>query len=468
MQQSMSVATCLLGRAEHEEDGAEDNCWATEGAKAVSNLQSKLVWLGLFDYTNRWRHAKLVSSTLLFCIAGIAMPILVCALVRCPNCPAAQQHPFQKLLQVSQTAISALSFFCLLFLLHKLGLQELLLLHDVSLFDPTAVQQGYVHELQHVPRRLLNILLPFFLVELVHSVLWFMYARVYLGGDHGTIVKKMMMGCLWMGAWAYNNGTFLVMCLIFRLMCRLQVLRLQSYYQLLEGRGSSSSVLVMLQEHMRLRQQLLLISHRFRLFLLLSLCAITASHFAILFKVTASHGIVNFARTGDLVVCCAVQLIGFILCLYAAAKITHMAQRIVAIVSQWHAVATCVDDMEEDVGLAEHNIAPEILALAQTPPNRVVMDSCCSFRFDSPRPLMLVEPGDDEGDLHEALQLLASTKDLLSNSHSYRKRHALVAYLQHCCAGISLYGFVLDRGCLYTIFALELSFVLWALGKTLI
>ncbi|KAI5065410.1 hypothetical protein GOP47_0020105 [Adiantum capillus-veneris] len=104
-----------------------------------------------------------------------------------------------------------------------------------------------------------------------------------------------------MGAWAYNNSTFLVMCLLFRLMCRLQVMRLQSYYQLLEGRGSSSA-LVMLQEHMRLRQQLLLISHRFRLFLLLSLCAITASHFAILFKVMASHGIVNFARTGDLVV----------------------------------------------------------------------------------------------------------------------------------------------------------------------
>ncbi|MCO5601391.1 hypothetical protein L7F22_055511 [Adiantum nelumboides] len=379
----MSLATCLLGRAEHEEDGAEDNCWAIEGAKAVSDLQSKLVWLGLFDYTTGWRHVKLVSSTLLFCIAGVAMPILVCAL---------------------------------------LGLQELLLLHDVSFFDPTAVQQGYVHELQHVPAAFSN---PFFLVELVHSVLWFMYARVYLGGDHGTIVKKVVMCCLWMNAWAYNNGTFLVMCLIFRLMCRLQVLRLQSYYQLLEGRGSSSSVLVMLQEHMRLRQQLLLISHRFRLFLLLSLCAITASHFAILFKVTASHGIVNFARTGDLVVCCAVQLIGFILCLHAAAKITHMAQRIVAIVSQWHAVATCVDDMEEDVGLAEHNIAPEILAHVQSPPNRVVMDSCSSFRFDSPSPLMLVESGDDEGDLHEALRLLESTKDLLSNSHSYRKRHAL-------------------------------------------
>ena len=43
-----------------------------------------------------------------------------------------------------------------------------------------------------------------------------------------------------------------------------------------------------------------------------------------------------------------------------------------------------------------------------------------------------------------------------------------VTYLQHCSSGISVYGFVLDRGCVYTIFAMELSIVLWALGKTLI
>ncbi len=40
-------------------------------------------------------------------------------------------------------------------------------------------------------------------------------------------------------------------------------------------------------------------------------------------------------------VCSAVQLTGLVLCLHGAAKITHRAQRIVGIVSQWHALATC-------------------------------------------------------------------------------------------------------------------------------
>lgn len=40
-------------------------------------------------------------------------------------------------------------------------------------------------------------------------------------------------------------------------------------------------------------------------------------------------------------VCTAVQLTGLVICLHGAAKITHQAQRLVSIVSQWHALATC-------------------------------------------------------------------------------------------------------------------------------
>jgi hypothetical protein len=43
----------------------------------------------------------------------------------------------------------------------------------------------------------------------------------------------------------------------------------------------------------------------------------------------------------NLQVCSVVQLTGLMLCLNGAAKITHRAQRIIGIVSQWHALATC-------------------------------------------------------------------------------------------------------------------------------
>lgn len=43
-----------------------------------------------------------------------------------------------------------------------------------------------------------------------------------------------------------------------------------------------------------------------------------------------------------------------------------------------------------------------------------------------------------------------------------------VLYLEHARAGISLYGFVLDRGFLYGIFGVIFSVTLFIIGKTII
>lgn len=39
-----------------------------------------------------------------------------------------------------------------------------------------------------------------------------------------------------------------------------------------------------------------------------------------------------------------VQVVGLVLCLHAAAKISHRAQNIAALASRWHALATCSTD----------------------------------------------------------------------------------------------------------------------------
>jgi hypothetical protein len=39
-----------------------------------------------------------------------------------------------------------------------------------------------------------------------------------------------------------------------------------------------------------------------------------------------------------------VQVVGLILCLHAAAKISHRAQNIASLASRWHALATCSTD----------------------------------------------------------------------------------------------------------------------------
>jgi len=43
-----------------------------------------------------------------------------------------------------------------------------------------------------------------------------------------------------------------------------------------------------------------------------------------------------------------------------------------------------------------------------------------------------------------------------------------VTYLQHNNGGITVFGFVLDRGLLHTLFAFEFSLVLWILSKVIV
>ncbi|EOY00846.1 Uncharacterized protein TCM_010771 isoform 2 [Theobroma cacao] len=95
------------------------------------------------------------------------------------------------------------------------------------------------------------------------------------------------------------------------------------------------------QRDSRLRHHLSKISHRFRIFLLLEFLVVTASQFVTLFQTTGYSGMVNFINGGDFAVSSIVQVVGIILCLHAATKISHRAQGIASLASRWHALATC-------------------------------------------------------------------------------------------------------------------------------
>jgi hypothetical protein len=79
-------------------------------------------------------------------------------------------------------------------------------------------------------------------------------------------------------------------------MCSLEVLRLHEYYSLVvqeadpESNSSSKVLFLMLKAHIALRKKLLLISHRFRIFLVSALIAITVSQFFVLFQVSGCCG----------------------------------------------------------------------------------------------------------------------------------------------------------------------------------
>jgi hypothetical protein len=148
------------------------------------------------------------------------------------------------------------------------------------------------------------ILLPCFLIELIFRVWWYLYVSISIpffvlpGGEHPRVINVVLC-CAGMLSWLYRTSVFLFMCVLFRLMCCLQILRLKGYKKLLE---ETPDVSIILSEHMRIRSQLLTISHRFRIFMVSSLFTISFSQMCSLFVILGSAKSINFFRAGDLAV----------------------------------------------------------------------------------------------------------------------------------------------------------------------
>lgn len=149
-------------------------------------------------------------------------------------------------------------------------------------------------------RYLACILLPSFLVELTHKIMFFLKVTVYVPYITSEIIAKIILGVLVLWSWVYRTGVFLLVCILFRLTCELQILRFEGFRKLLEGCGSDISVIF--KEHVRIRTQLSGTSHRYRCFIIGCLVTITVSQFGALLLVLASKETKTFLNSGDLIV----------------------------------------------------------------------------------------------------------------------------------------------------------------------
>ncbi|GLJ52841.1 hypothetical protein SUGI_1125680 [Cryptomeria japonica] len=266
-----------------------------------------------------------------------------------------------KLVQIPQCILASISFIALSCYLRKYGLRKFLFL-DQLCDDTAQVQLGYTTELDKAFKLFAWILLPSFLIEIVHKILWYSTVTVSNPFISGQILSTSLVFTAVTMSWLYRTGVFLLVCMQSRLTCHLQILRFDGFRKFLEE--YSSDVSIILKEHMRIRHQLFLSSHRFRFFVLASLLTITISQFAALLMTLSSRTEINFfnagnlvfaallmtlsSRTeinffnaGNLVVCSVVQVTGFLLCLLGAARITHRAQGTVSVATRWHVLATC-------------------------------------------------------------------------------------------------------------------------------
>ncbi|KAI7747364.1 hypothetical protein M8C21_018634, partial [Ambrosia artemisiifolia] len=189
-----------------------------------------------------------------------------------------------------------------------------------------------------------------------------------------------------------------------QLTCSLQILRLEDFAHVFEKLTDVGPILV---QHLTIKRNLRVISHRFRAFILLTL-----------------------------ILLCSITLVfGLYICQRSAAKITHKAQSLTSLVTKWHMCATA----DTFADMARDEITPQVVDLHSEN-----------------------EVGDGEDELDNTNFI-----PVYKHTISYQQRQALVTYFENNETGITVYGFMLDRSSINTVFAIQLSLALWLFDKTI-
>ena len=197
-------------------------------------------------------------------------------------------------------------------------------------------------------------------------------------------------------------------------------------------------------EHLRIRRNLRIISHRFRVFILASLILVTASQLIFLLMATRPNADLDILRGGELALVAITLVSGLYILLRSATKITHKAQASTSLAAKWHICATVnsFDNIEGET--------PRV-------PTPLAQDIAAHISWGSSDD----DVGDEEDELDNTKMMPIHTQTI-----SFHKRQALVTYMENNRAGITVFGFMLDRTWLHSIFAIQLALCLWLLNKT--
>ncbi|KHM99523.1 hypothetical protein glysoja_006366 [Glycine soja] len=288
---------------------------------------------------------------------------------------------------------------------------------------------------------------PCFVAECAYKIWWYASGASQIPFLGNVYVSDAVACILELWSWLYRTTVIFLVCVLFRLICHLQILRLRDFARFFHVDSDVASVMT---EHLRIRRHLRIISHRFRAFILLALLLVTGSQLACLLVTTKHTQDMNIYKTGELALCSVTLLSALCILLRSATKITHKAQAITGLAAKWHVCAT-LDSFDGVLTEGETPMAPQ--SSHETVFPNVGTDG--ESETD--------EAGDEEDEI-DTTKLIPS---YAYSTISYQKRQALVNYFENNRAGITVYGFMLDRSTLHTIFGIEMSLVLWLLGKTI-
>lgn len=153
--------------------------------------------------------------------------------------------------------------------------------------------------LQRSRKLLLFFLLPCFVAVCAYKVWWYASGGTQLPYYGNIYISDIIFCTLELCSWLYRTSVFFLVCLLFRLICYLQILRLEDFALTFQKETEVGSILT---EHLRIRRNLRIISHRFRVFILLSLVLVTASQLISLLMTTRSSAHANIFKAGELAV----------------------------------------------------------------------------------------------------------------------------------------------------------------------
>ncbi|WVZ79315.1 hypothetical protein U9M48_026909 [Paspalum notatum var. saurae] len=431
-----SAAEPLLPGALKRGGRAMERC-ASRADDELRWFRSCLRWVCM-DHSGPCQSAL---SWLLFLALAVAVPAAAHFLLAF----RATRRPFSAAVQLSLSAAAAAGFLCLSSSFRRVGLRRLLYL-DTLRARSDRVRARYTARFALSFRLLACLVAPCFAAEAAYKAWWYATSADQVPFFPDDVLGDVLACSLEMASWMYRSAVYLLTCVLFRLICHLQGLRLEDFAGALledveEGRAGVERVL---REHLDIRKQLKVISHRFRKFIVAALLIATASQFAAVFLTTRRDSVDDLLNTGELALCSVVLMSGLIIILSSAAKITHQAQALTGHTTKWHACCT-IEPLPNEEGEPGSNRSSMIEQDTESD-----SDTECSE-----------ETGDED--------LLENTKIHMPHAHviSFQKRQALVTYLENNRAGITVFGFTLDRAYLHTIFMLEWTLFLWLLGKTI-
>nr|XP_043628178.1 uncharacterized protein LOC122599692 [Erigeron canadensis] len=398
---------------------------------AYDELQNFRSWLLLMcvDQSNVWTASL---SWAVFVIFTFIVPSLSHFYLACSNCDNQHARPFDMLVQLSLSCVATLSFVSLSQFMRIYGLRKFLFF-DRLCDESQNVRKGYTEQVNRSLKILSIFVIPCFVLECAYKIWWYSSVATAITFLGNVMLSDAVACTLELFSWLYRIVVYFLVCVLFRLVCSLQILRLQDFAKVFHIDSDVKSVM---REHLRIRRHLNTISYRYRVFMLLVLIVVTVSQLVSLLVTTRSTADLNIFETGELALVSVSLLAGLMILMRSATGITHKAQGVTCLAAKWHVCAT-IDIFESPEGERE------------AIPSEESTSDC--------------DVGNEEDEL-------VNTKLIPSYAYStisFQKRQALLSYFENNRAGIAVFGYVLDRTTLHTIVTIELTLVLWLLGKTI-